>query len=169
MYLNIQFCTKKPARVEYFNCKNQECQKAFFQETSNTLVFDAIFESEEGVDVQGTKWFKKVNKCFYKSFNKIRLTGKTKETKLSQLFDKRRDLVQKLKKADDIFKEEIEEKLNEIDEELSEIVADENRKKVIDNFKEFSTPDGLLNTNGMWKVKVQFLHCRKTHGHIPDV
>ena len=26
-------------------------------------------------------------------------------------------------------------------------------KKVIDNFKEFSTPDGLLNTNGMWKVK----------------
>ena len=123
MYLNIQFCTKKPARVEYFNCKNQECQKAFFQETSNTLVFDAIFESEEGVDVQGTKWFKKVNKCFYKSFNKIRLTGKTKETKLSQLFDKRRDLVQKLKKADDIFKEEIEEKLNEIDEELSEIVC----------------------------------------------
>ena len=150
MYLDIQFCTKKPGRVEYFNFKNQDCQQFFFQETSTTTEFENCFEGDEGINVQGTNWFRKLNRSFHKSFKKVRFNGKSKETNLTQLFDKRRELVQKMKKCEDNLKAETEKELSEIDEE---IVAEENKDKVIENFKEFANADGLLNINGMWKIK----------------
>ena len=127
MYLDIQFCAKKPGRVEYFNFKNQECQQMFFQETNFTTEFDHCFDGDEGIIAQGKKWFKKLNNSFYKSFKKIRFTGKTKETNLTKLFDKRRELVQKMKKCDEHVKEEVEEELNAVDEEIAELVAEENK------------------------------------------
>ena len=32
-------------------------------------------------------------------------------------------------------------------------MAEENENKVVENFKEFASADGLLNVHGMWKVK----------------
>ena len=61
--------------------------------------------------------------------------------------------MQKMKKCDEHVKEEVEEELNAVDEEIAELVAEENKNKVVENFKEFSSADGLLNGHGMWKVK----------------
>ena len=165
MYLDIQFCAKKPGRVEYFNFKNKECQQMFFQETNFTLEFENCFDGDEGVKAKGKTWFKKLNNCFYKSFKKIRFTGKTKETNLTKLFDKRRELVQKMKKCDEDGKEEVEEELNAVDEEIGELVAEENKDKVVENFKEFASADGLLNIHGMWKVKRKI--CPKNRESLP--
>ena len=61
--------------------------------------------------------------------------------------------MQKMKKCDEHVKEEVEEELNAVDEEIAELVAEEHKNKVVENFKEYSSADGLLNGHGMWKVK----------------
>ena len=58
-----------------------------------------------------------------------------------------------MKKCEDNLKAETEKELSEIDEEIAVIVAEENKDKVIENFKEFANADSLLNINGMWKIK----------------
>ena len=80
MYLNIQFSSKKPGRVEYFNFKNEESQKAFCLETSNKPEFSQSFENEANIQVSGGKWFKTLNKYFQKTFKKNRLNGKNNKS-----------------------------------------------------------------------------------------
>ena len=150
---DIQFSTKKASRDEYFNFKNKECQEVFFGLTSNTEIFTECFDDEKNIKDQGKQWFKSLNNFFHKSFKKIRYNGKVKETEINKLLDLRRETLHKLKKCKENTKKELEEKLDELEDQISEEIAAENRTKVVDNFKELSNPDGLINTNGMWNIK----------------
>ena len=153
MDLNIIFSRKKPSRDEYFNFKNKECQELFHSETSNTTEFSECLENEKSIEVEGGKWFSTLNKYFHKTFKKIRFNGKVKETPVTKLMDLRRETVQNLKKCDDYQKEELENKLSEVENEIADMVAEENRIKVVENLEKLSDTDGLVNTNGMWNLK----------------
>ena len=48
---------------------------------------------------------------------------------------------------------QLENKLTEVEKKVSTLTADENRKKVVDNFELLSNTDGSTNTNGLWNLK----------------
>ena len=58
----------------------------------------------------------------------------------------------KLKKKQSLNDEE-EEKLIKMENMISEACEDENRKKVLDNFKEINGSNGNLSHQGVWKLK----------------
>ena len=150
---NLEFSKKKPPRNEYFNFKNKECQERFFHNTNNTKEFNLCFENTENVKRQGKDWFKILQKCFHKSFKKVRFNGKIKETEINKLFDVRRKLVQEIKKCKDDTKNRLEENLFLVESQISENVAEENLRNIKKNFECLSNPDGLVNTNGLWNLK----------------
>ena len=150
---NLEFFKKKPPRDEYFNFKNRECQKQFFHETNNTKEFSLCFENVKNVKSQGEDWFKKLGKFFHKSFKKVRFNGKFKESESNKLFEARRKLVQELKKCKDDTRNKLEENLSLIEKQITDSIAEENLKKIKENFLHLSNPDGLININGMWNLK----------------
>ena len=65
----------------------------------------------------------------------------------------RRRLVQDLKKCKDEDKNKLEENLSLIESQITKSVAEENLRKIKENFEQLSNPDGLININGMWNIK----------------
>ena len=52
--------------------------------------------------------------------------------------------------------EEVNEEIHNIEKQLSNLMADENTKKVKDNLSVMSEIDGSFNAFGFWKVKNKF-------------
>ena len=87
MDLSLSLPVYKTDRSEIFNFKNRECQQVFFDLTESSSVLRDCVHSEDDVKKQGKTWLKTMNNVFHKSFKKIRLTKKQKDTKISILFD----------------------------------------------------------------------------------
>ena len=151
--LNIEYTVKKPDRIELFNFRNEKCQEIFCQITNNSPELINCFQKDGNLDSQAKKWFKTLKGIFYKSFNKIRHTGKRLKTKFSSLMEERRTLLAKLGKLAEDEEDEARSKLTKVEEKICEMVAEENRDKVVNNFKVLAKPGGLCNTNGMWSLK----------------
>ena len=151
MDLSLSLPVYKTDRSEIFNFKNRECQQVFFDLTESSSVLRDCVHSEDDVKKQGKTWLKTMNNVFHKSFKKIRLTKKQKDTKISILFEKRSKLKNKLKSLgedNDTLKE-----LTEVEEEISSEVGKDNRDKVMDSFKTLADTDGTININGLWNLK----------------
>ena len=58
-----------------------------------------------------------------------------------------------MKKCEESESEKLKEELNQLENQVSELVARDNRNKVIDNFQSISDRDGKLTNNNMWKIK----------------
>ena len=65
----------------------------------------------------------------------------------------RSNLIQTNKTANDNLKDKIKTELIEIEKQIANLSAQENRKKVFDNFGELSNTDGTTNMNGIWGLK----------------
>ena len=161
--MNIQIQKKKPGREEFFNFRNKECQEIFHDLTNNAPKLNECFQQGLNISAEGEAWFKNLNKLFHQSFRKVRFTGKVKETELSRLFDQRRTILQKLKSCEENLKENFSSEIKCVEAKITDLVAEENRNKVIENFQQMSNPDGAMNTNGMWKLtKKMFPKNRET-------
>ena len=153
MYANIHYYLKKPDRVEFYNFKNAECQEIFHQMTNETRKLSQCFLEAGNIEKQAGNWFKVLKGICHQSFRKIRHTTKKKETEISLLLEKRRTCIQKLKMSEENEKDQIQSELLNLEEQVSELVAEENRNKVMENFKSLSNQDGNLNNNNMWNIK----------------
>ena len=151
--MNIEYTEKKPERVELFNFKDKECQKKFFEMTNNSTNLTECFLTDGNVDEQATKWFKRLKGIFYSSFRKIRHTSRNIQTELSTLMEARRIELAKLKNATEEQKDEVKSRILKLEEEICEYVAESNRNKVVENFKELANPEGIFQTNKMWSLK----------------
>ena len=67
--------------------------------------------------------------------------------------EKRREELAKLKRVERSEKEDISTIISSLEEEICQLIAEESRNKVFDNFKVLANPEGLLHTNGMWSLK----------------
>ena len=65
----------------------------------------------------------------------------------------RTELVQKMKKANDEQKEDLQRELEEVEMRILELSAKENRNKVVENFTTLATSDGTTNQEGVWDIK----------------
>ena len=102
--------------------------------------------------LQTKKWFQTLQKKIQLSFKKIRIC-KPKEDETSKLFQLRGNLRQKLKLSDEEDKDAIIEEIQETEDKLSILTAEENKNKVIKNFEALANTDGSCNINGIWKMK----------------
>ena len=57
--------------------------------------------------------------------------------------------------------DEARTRILKLEEQICELVAEENRDKIMNNFKVLANPGGLCNTNGMWSLKRRVFHKNK--------
>ena len=173
LQLNLKYSNIVQQRVELFNFRNIECQKTFYNLTSETSKLSKCFINDELFSTQAKKWKSTINSFFHKSFKKIRVTNKKKVTELSILFDERSKL--KIKLSEKVDDEELDNEIDEIESKIALICAEDNAKQVTDNFKTLSGEHGSVNTNGMWKMKKRIFpkngpslpSCKKdSHGNL---
>ena len=149
MDFNINYKKLKPVREENFNFKNSECQEIFknILNTENNLV--KCFENNDDLEHQVENWFKELNNIFYRSFRKMRVSNKLKETESSQLFEKRSQIIQKMKINQN--KEELEDELEKVEAAIAKMVGKENHDKIYDTFKVLDQNEGENFAYEIWK------------------
>ena len=154
MYMNISYTMKKPDRRELFNFKNKKCQEDFFKDCENSTKLQECFQNNgKSVEYQVKSWIKSLNNKFHRSFKKIRCSSRGMETDIIKLLDKRKLLIQKLKSLEEESKQEVIEDLSKVEDEISTLSAEENRIKVMENFKSLANVDGSTNNMGVWNIK----------------
>lgn len=145
MELELCYQKRKQERTELFNFKNEECQKAFFNLTSETTKLSECFQDDDQpFEKQARKWEKTLDDIFHQTFKKIRVTEtKPKQTEVTVLLEKRKMTKIEISKCDDNEeKEALEDTLNMLDKDIALKCEDENRQKIFENFAAFSDVSG---------------------------
>jgi hypothetical protein len=95
------------------------------------------FDNNFSIKSQVIQWEKYYKECIAQSFKKIRITEHKKETEIQMLMEKRiklRNISKLLQDEDEL--EEINEEIHNIEIKLSNLVSEENTKKVKDNLSQ---------------------------------
>ena len=77
-----------------FNLKNRYCQKQFKEPTNVGTFLSEVFDTNDDLDKSTNPFIKRLNQVIRKSFQKIRITGKT-DKELDALYAKRSTLKNK--------------------------------------------------------------------------
>ena len=151
MDFDIQYKRQKPVREEYFNFKNVENQESFRDILNSENNLTKCFENSDGVEKQTERWFAAFNNIVHRSFKKIRVSGKSKESESVSLLRKRTELLQKIKI--DPNNDELKEELEKVVEQVTEIVSKENRDKIFNNFQKLDQSEGENFAYKVWDIK----------------
>ena len=148
MDLDLKIESEKPVRTEMFNFKNSEGQAKFKQLTSETSEFTNCFKSNESLLDQVENWQKVLKSFCSKAFSKIRIKNKNfipMNMKISNLISRRNVL----SRNED---QESKDKVQEINQQISSLEAEDNRNKLVEKFQYFSDNPENLNMSQMWKL-----------------
>ena len=121
LILNIQFPQARPTRNEAYNYKSEECQKYFYNLTTNTRKLSMCFKNTQTFSDQVKEWERNLKSCIIQSFKKIR-SRKRKfcETEVGKLLEDRKRIKLELKTDptdhNETKKKEIERKISEVTE-----------------------------------------------------
>ena len=165
---NILFCRfsivfdriMNSVRREFFKLKDQEGQKAFLEETSNSLPLSSSFSKNRSFPHNANIFFKNLKGCIQKCFKKVRIRNGGKigcEGVLSPIQEKMkwRSELKKMMKNCTCPKElkAAEAKLDEVDEYLAENCADKNAATVKEYIKSVENENGNFSQLKLWKLK----------------
>ena len=150
MDCDLEIINEKPERLEILDFKNKEAQGNFKNLTSNTKDFTNCFPTKNVPLIKQVENWRQILKAYCnKSFKKIRIKKmklKPINKKISKFIDER----SKLLTLDET--PEIKHKIEEIDEVIALMEADDNREKIMNNFKTFSENPETLNLQQVWKL-----------------
>jgi hypothetical protein len=149
MDLDIKIDPVKPERIEIFNYKEEVSKVKFKKLTSETKDFTQCFEDEKPLLEQIENWQTVLKSFCAQSFRKIRIRKKNIKPltqPLGQLIDERNILVNQ----PDVPENKV--KLDHIVNRIHEVEAEENRNKLVQNFKEFSDNPENVNVQQIWKA-----------------
>ena len=155
---DISIPKRKPERVEMFNLRNESCQQLFTKETEeNTLLIECL-ENELPFEIQSRNWLKTFNSILYKCFRKIRVVnngkkGEGKETLLYERIKLQKEV--KLPSISEQMKIKIEERIYQIEQDISNEISEEYVKEIIDTLIKLGGDDQNLNGSGrkmLWKI-----------------
>ena len=93
--LDISFNKQKKVRTEQFKFKSAEGMKIYKHILDNENNLLSSLERGDDLETQATNWFTQLNKIFARSFKRIRIRDRPRETDTSKLFKERSDLIQK--------------------------------------------------------------------------
>ena len=161
LFLDLKNPNKKKERIEIYDYKNIDSQKVFKKESSKNQSLSNNFRNKLSFKQQVLNWNKEFESIIKRSFKKIRLTGKTKESDITKLINERIKIKRNLKEANDDNIDDIEANLKSIEAEITNKVQDQNFKIITENFDEIKNSSGTLNCNGLWKVKNRMFPSKK--------
>ena len=146
--LNLQINNRtNHKKVEIFNFRNKKCQQLFKENTSKDNVFTKCFANpNEPVEVQFKRWKRLLKKSVQTSFQKIRIKENRCQSKLDTMMNERKLLLKKK-----VFTKEDEKKVELIENEISDEVADKEYKKIKNIIGEIETEGGTTNNTNIWK------------------
>ena len=147
MDLDFEIEDSNPKRKEIFNFKSKEGQEKFKQLTSGNEKFTKCFQTNAPLKIQIENWREALRSACKEAFPKIRIKKRKNiqiNAQLSKLIKQRNFLT-----ANYVDKNEEIKKLEEI---ISSIEAEENRKKILNNFKYFSENPEMIEMSKMWKL-----------------
>ena len=142
MDLDLEIENFKPKRTEIFNFKNKKSQEKFKQLTSETDKFTNCFQTNAPLQMQIENWRELLRSVSVEAFPKIRIRKRRNEkinNEVSKLIKLRNHMLT------------IEEK-TELEEKISKIEAEVNRKKILKNFKYLSENPENIQMSKMWKL-----------------
>ena len=139
---------QKHERFTVFNVKNKECQQIFLDYTTKTDIFTKCFEhSDQGIIVNFANWKLKFKKALYACFRKVRVTDyKPNISKFDILMNEKKKLV----KQKNVSSRE-EERIDEIDDNISKECSDLEFEKLVKVLGELETESGGTNSTNVWK------------------
>ena len=147
-YVDFDFkiVTEKPKRHEIWNLKNKDAQKIFRKSTTKTSDFTDCFDNNLGLEKQIENWRSVLKTHIKNSFKKIRLNGKKEKplpSEISQLIEKRNSF----------SKSEVEkEKIDRLDEMISNLEAEMKYKTIKENFEKYKEDPERINLQEVWKT-----------------
>ena len=141
-------------KIEKYNLKNHEGQERFRKHTSTEGILSKIIDNNPDVNIATKKFLKRIKGCVSQTFKKSRFCEDTYNNEIVNLFDKRRLL---RNKDDDESKTELEK----IETKLSELCAEENFKKVMEEIKDIECEEGGFNMGKLWKLKKKLCPNKK--------
>ena len=121
--------------MEIFDFRNIDSQKMFKLESSKSNLTKNFKDKEQNLHQQVTNWNKDFQSLAKRCFKKIRLTGKTKESEITNQINERNQLKRKIKEDKTHDVEEYEAKLKQLETEITNKVQDKNFRIIADNFK----------------------------------
>ena len=141
MDVGLDYESSKPQRVEIYNLKDKKGQLLFKEATSQTSLFSECLEENIPLSQQVDKWIATLNSFIRQSFKKIRVRkNNNKKIKASEKINERNHEAKNYKDT----------KL--LDDKIAEILAKEQRDKVLEHFQHLEGDSDGINRNGMWKV-----------------
>ena len=143
--LNIPWKTKADKPLEVFNFKDKLSQDKFHKLTSETNHLTKVFDTDKKLEVQTKKFIRRLNGFVHESFKKIKIVSKS-DTRLEDLYNKRRYL----KSKDD---KESEEALERVEDELAERYGETMYQKIRKEVKAMSCEEGGFNPGKLWQLK----------------
>ena len=149
MDLDLKIESFKPERVEMHNFKDKEGQKLFKQISSETSLLSNCFLNNKPLEEQILNWQKELKLTCNKAFKKIRIKRKNiipLKGEMSKLINQRNIL------ANNSGDFEKEKKLQVLNNEICNLEAEENRNKLVENFKQVSDNPENVNVSKMWKL-----------------
>ena len=138
----------KPERIEIYNYKDEASKVIFKKLTSETEEFTKCFDDQTPLIEQIQNWTKLMDKFCSKSFKKIRIKKnniKPINPYLKKLINERNSLLKYPHNS------QTGRNIEDITKRIYEIEAEENRNKIIKNFKEFSDNPENVNLHNVWK------------------
>ena len=147
MDLAVEIITEKPKRTEIWNFKKKEDQEIFKKLTTDTNELSPYFENELPVLDQFENWRNTLTKYIRKAFKKVRIKKSFKicvPSKLQSYIDLRNQLIQN-KENNEKFNSEEQSDIEKVELAISNLEAELNYEKIIQNFKTFSDNPEKIN------------------------
>jgi hypothetical protein len=146
MDLDIEVEAERSERLDIFNFKEEEAQAKFKNLTSDTKYFTNCFDDDAPLLKQISKWRQVLKTYCSEAYKKIRIRKKSiKPIKqaMASLINERNVLSKK------VGTPEIIKKIDEVSKRIFEIEAEDNRNKIMKNFKQFSDNPQNINMQQM--------------------
>ena len=143
--LKLKLTKEHPMEEEVFNLKDEECQRKFKQETSNSTKLSEIFDTDDDLEKQTKKFLKKLKRCMHKCFKKIKIK-KDRESDYEKLYKEWTDM----KNKEDTGSKE---KAKVMEADIAEKYADGIFNQIKDETKNIKYDEGGLNSGNLWRLK----------------
>ena len=152
----------KEERLEVFNFKNLECQKLFFNETSDIKQSRECLLNDLNIEEKSHKLCQKLNNIFQKCFKKIRITGKMnmKDEIVFYMKIKTQLKIDLNNTENNIEKRMITNQLRILENYLSLKCAEKNKNLVKGYSDELESQNGKFSQHGLWILKSKL--CQKS-------
>ena len=142
---NLTYNVKKPVhRREIFDFKSKEGQKKYFNVTSLSSKFSSCFNSSDATEQNVNRYFKTLDDILHQCFDKIRIKSqvpshKKNKSEIQVKIEERSNLKASLTSSQcKLLSTIIEQKIQDIDEFLSEQISERNAKKITEQISELS-------------------------------